>query len=135
MLVGSADDHRALASSSVGTLSFGWRKFQHFVVIELLLEVFAVSEKVEELEGRFRRMLHAVPSAFIEEQFQKVVRTGTAPFDLDEVGGREDRTEEAEVEDVGAVVAGGHHADRHAHSRLAGLVGRNEVAGAEQIVV
>ncbi len=58
-----------------------------------------------------------------------------APLDLDEIGGREDRPEEAEVEDVGAVVAGGHHAHRHAHARLAGLVGGQEVGRAEQVVV
>ena len=43
--------------------------------------------------------------------------------------------EEAEVEDVGAVVAGRHHADGDANARLAGLVGGQEVGGAEQIVI
>ena len=41
----------------------------------------------------------------------------------------------AEVQDVRAVVAGGHHADRDADARLAGLVGRQEVGRAKQVVV
>ena len=48
---------------------------------------------------------------------------------------KRDRTEETEVEDVGAVVAGGHHADRHANPRFAGLIGGDEVARSEQVVV
>ena len=60
---------------------------------------------------------------------------GAAPLDLDEVSRREDRPEQAEVENVGAVVAGGHHADGDADARLAGLVGRDEVGRAEQVVV
>jgi hypothetical protein len=58
-----------------------------------------------------------------------------APLDLDEVGGRKDRAHQAQVEDVGAVVAGGHHADGDADAGLAGLVGGQEVGRAEQVVV
>ena len=56
-------------------------------------------------------------------------------LDLDEVGRREDRPEHSEVENIGAIVTGGHHADGDADARLAGLVGGNEVAGAKQVVV
>ena len=60
---------------------------------------------------------------------------GAAAFDLNEVSGREDRAEEAEIQEVWAIVAGGHHADGDADAGLAGLVGGNEVGGAEQVVV
>ena len=60
---------------------------------------------------------------------------GAAPLDLDEVGRREDRSKQTEIEDVGAIVAGGHHANRHADARLAGLVGGQEVGRTEQVVV
>src|SRR3970040_615417 len=80
-------------------------------------------------------MLHAFLAAVVEEQLEEIVLAGTAALDLDEVGGREDRTEETEVEDVGAVVAGGHHANRDTDACLAGLVGGQEIARAEQVVV
>src|ERR1035437_2936012 len=80
-------------------------------------------------------MPHAFLAAVVEEQLAKVVLAGAASLDLDEIGGRKDRTKETEVEDVGAVVAGGHHADRDADARLAGLVGGQKIARAEQVVV
>ncbi len=57
------------------------------------------------------------------------------PLDLDEIRRREDGPKQAEVEDVGAVVPGGHHAHRHANARLARLVTRDEVARTHQVVV
>ena len=60
---------------------------------------------------------------------------GAAPLDLDEVGRRENRSKQTEIEDVGAIVAGGHHANRHADTRLAGLVSGQEVGRTEQVVV
>ena len=60
---------------------------------------------------------------------------GATALDLDEIRRRENRTEEAEIEDVRAVVAGRHHADRDAHPCLAGLVSGDEVARTEQVVV
>ena len=60
---------------------------------------------------------------------------GAAPFDLNKVGWREDRTEEAKVQNVRAVVACGHHTDGDADASLAGLVPRDEVRRAEQVVV
>ena len=47
----------------------------------------------------------------------------------------EDRTEKTKVENIWAVVAGGHHADGDAYAHFAGLIGGDEVAGTEQIVV
>ena len=58
-----------------------------------------------------------------------------APLDLHEIGGREDGAEQAEVQDVGAVVTRGHHAHRHADAGLARPVGLQEVGRAEQVVV
>ena len=51
------------------------------------------------------------------------------------IGRREDGAKEAEVEEVRAIVAGGHHADGDANAGLAGFVGGDEVGGAEQVVV
>jgi len=53
----------------------------------------------------------------------------------DEIGGRKDRTEQPEIEHVGAIVARGHHAHRDAHAGLARLVGRQKIARAEERVV
>ena len=58
----------------------------------------------------------------VKKQVKKVVLTGAPPFDLDKVGWRKNGTEEADIENVGAVVAGGHHADGDANPRLAGFV-------------
>ena len=109
--------------------------FMHLVVVEFFLEVFAVGEEVEELEGGLLGCLTLFLDAVVEELLTEVVLARAAAFDLDEVGGREDRAEEAEIQDVRAVVAGGHHADGHADPGLAGLVGREEVGRAEQVVV
>ena len=50
-------------------------------------------------------------------------------------GKRSVASKEAEVEDVGAIVTGGHHADGDADAGFAGLVGRDEIGGTEQVVV
>ena len=71
----------------------------------------------------------------VEELLEEVVLAGAAPLDLDEIGRRKNRAEQAEVEDVRAVVAGRHHADGDANAGLAGLVGWNEIGRAEQVVV
>ena len=63
------------------------------------------------------------------------MRARAAALDLDEVRGREDGAEEADVEDVRAVVARGHHAHGHARARLARAVVGQEGARAEQPVV
>ena len=94
-----------------------------------------LAKKSKSLKAVFCGCCDAVLDAVVEELFAEVVLAGAAPLDLDEVGRREDRAEEAEVEDVRAVVAGGHHADGDADARLAGLVGGDEVGRAEQVVV
>jgi hypothetical protein len=48
--------------------------------------------------------LHAFLDGVVEKRRAEVVLAGAAPLDLDEVGGREDRAEQTDVEDVGAVV-------------------------------
>ena len=63
------------------------------------------------------------------------MRPGTPSFDLDKVRWGEDRTEKTEVENIWAIVAGGHHADGDAYAHFAGLVGGDEIGRAEQIVV
>ena len=73
--------------------------------------------------------------AVVEELLAEIVLARAAPLDLDEIGRREDRAEQAEVQNVRAIVAGGHHADGDADARLAGLVGGNEIGRTEQVVV
>src|SRR5712691_898452 len=135
VLVGAADHYRSCAAAVIAALALGPRELQHLVVVELLLEVFAIGEEVEQLEGGLLRLQDAIFEAVVEELFEEVVLTGAAPLDLDEVGRGKDGAEEAEIEDVGAIVAGGHHANRHADARLAGLVSGQEVGRTEQVVV
>ena len=115
--------------------AFGLGKLEDLVVVVFFLEVFAVGEEVEQLEGGFLRFFDALLDRFVEELIAEVVLPGAAPFDLDEIGRGEDRSEEAKVQDVRAVVAGGHHADRHADAGFAGFIGGDEVGGPEQVVV
>ncbi len=135
VLVVAVVSHRTVIAAVVGALHSGARQLQHFVVIELGLEVFAVGKKVEQLEGGFLGPGDAGLDGVVEQLLAKVVLAGATALDLDEIGGREDGAKQAQVQDVGAVVAGGHHAHGHAHPRLAGLVGGDEIAGAKQVVV
>ena len=73
--------------------------------------------------------------AGIQQLLAEIMLARAAAFDLDKVCRREYRAEHAEVEYVRAIVAGGHHAHCHAHARLAGLVGGQDVGGAKQVVV
>ncbi len=93
------------------------------------------SKEVEKLEGCLLRLQDPVLQAVVEQLVQKVVQPGAAPLDLDEVGRREDGTEQAEVQNVLTIIACGHHAHCHADPRLAGPVRRQEVGGPQQIVV
>ncbi len=135
VLVGALVHDRPGAAAFVARLARWARELQHLVVVELGLEVLAVGEEVEELEGGLVRLGNAFAQRVVKGLLAEVVLARAAPLDLDEVGRREDRAEQAKVEDVGAVVACGHHADGDADARLAGLVGRDEVAGTHQIVV
>ena len=51
MLVGAADHHRACVIAAAVALVLTSGELQHLVVVEVLLEVLAVGEEVEELEG------------------------------------------------------------------------------------
>jgi hypothetical protein len=115
-------------------LVVGPRQFEHFVVVELLSKYSQLAKKSKSLKA-VSGLADARAEGVVEELLAEVMLARAAPLDLDEVGGREDGAEQAEVEDVGAVVAGGHHADGDADPRLAGLVGGDEVARAEQVVV
>jgi len=110
-------------------------ELKHLVVVVLNFETLAVGEKVEELEGRLLRIGDSIPESLIEKLFKEVVFAGAAALDLDEVSGREDGAEKAEVEDVGAILAGGHHAYSDADACPAGTVGRKEIGGPEEVVV
>ena len=94
------------------------RQFQHFVVVELGFEVFAVGEKVEQFERGLIGLVYAFRHGRIEQLLEEVVFPGTASLDLDEVGGREDGAEQAQIQDIRAIVPGGHHTDRHANPRF-----------------
>lgn len=101
----------------------GFRELQDLVVVELFLEVLAVGKEVEEFEGGLPGFLEVCLRFLVEELLAEVVLAGASALDLDEVGRREDRPEEAEVQDIGAVVSRGHHADGDADAGLAGPVG------------
>ena len=72
---------------------------------------------------------------FVLQLLPKIVFAGAAAFDLHELGRRKHRSHECEVEQIGAVVAGGHHAHGHTHAGFAGLVSGQAVGRAEQVVV
>ena len=134
VLVGACvEGNRFLALSFMGV--FIDRQLQHLVVVEPGLEVLAVGEEVEELECGLLGPDDALRQARIERLVEEAVLPSAAPLDLDEVGGGEDRPEQTEIQDVRAVVAGGHHADGDADPRFARPVGGEEVARAHQVVV
>ena len=61
------------------------RQRQDFIIIELGLEVFAITEEVEELESRLVPFCDFGFEALVKRLFQETVWTGAAPLDLDEV--------------------------------------------------
>ncbi len=135
MLVAARARRRRVAGAAALATRRGLRQGDDLIVIEFFLEVFAVGEEIEE----FVRGLFGIPErglqVLVEELVGEVVFPGAAPLDLDEVGGRKNGAEETEVENVRAVVAGGHHADGNADAGFAGFVGFEEVGGTEELVV
>ena len=117
------------------SLASGLGQLDDLIVVVLGLKVFAVAEEIEQLESRLVRLDDVGCQRGVEELVAEAVFARTAPFDLDEIGGRENRAQEAEVEEVRAVVAGGHHADGDADASFAGEIFRREVTGTEQIVI
>ena len=79
--------------------------------------------------------LRKAAKQFIEHLFDEVVLPSAPPLDLNEVRGREDRPHHCEVQNVGAVVAGCHHANRHTDTGAAGAVVFDEVTVAAKVVV
>ena len=61
--------------------------------------------------------------------------SSASAFDLDKIGGRKNGAEETNVENIRAVVAGGHHANGDADTSLACFVGVKNIGGTEKIVV
>jgi hypothetical protein len=59
-------------------------------------------------------MLKAGTTQLVETLFEEALPARAAPLDLDEIGRREDRAHQRQVEKVRAVVAGGQHAQRDA---------------------
>ena len=72
---------------------------------------------------------------FVLQLFAKVVFAGATALDLHKLGRRKHRAHQRKVEQVGAVVTGGHHAHGDAHAGFAGLVGGQAVGRAQQRVV
>ncbi len=135
MFVSAINPYRGCVAAVIAAFALGFGQLEHFVVVELLFEILAVGEEVEELEGGFDGLLHAFFNGVVEKQLAEVVPARATSLDLDEVGRRKNRPEQAEIENVRAVIAGGHHAHGDADARLAGFVSRDEVGRAEQVVV
>ena len=67
--------------------------------------------------------------------FRKFIGARAASLDLDKIGRREDRTHQTEIQNIFAIVAGGHHANGHTHAGFAGFVGLDEICRTAQVVV
>ena len=72
---------------------------------------------------------------FVLKLFKEVMLPSTASLDLDEVRWGKDGPEESEVEDVGAIVSCGHHADSHTNASFAGLVCGKKIPSTQQLIV
>ena len=102
-----------------------FRQLNYLIVVELCLKVLAVTEEVEKLEGGLIRVDYALCYAGILQLFEETMPASASAFDLNEVSGREDRPKQTEVQNICTVIPGGHHANSHAHPRLAGTVSRH----------
>lgn len=60
---------------------------------------------------------------------------GATAFNLDKIGRRKDRPEQAKIEQIRAIVASGHHTDRDANTRFTGFISRQKVSRAEQVII
>ncbi len=110
------------------------RQFEHFVIVKLLFEVFAVGEEIKEFEVFLFDL--KLPQAAIEMGLVfEGESAGAAALDLNEVGGGEDGAHHAEIEDVLAIVAGGHHADGDADAGSGAGVGIEKAGLAFEVVV
>ena len=125
----------AVSAAAVRLSPREWRQRQLLVVVVLFLEVLAVGEEVEQLERGLSGAAYFVVVRIRAQLLAEVVRAGSAPLYLREVGRGEYRAEHAEIQNVGAVVTCGHHADGDAYARLARGVFVHEIARAKQVVV
>src|SRR5262249_23629175 len=85
-------------------ISSRWVKFDHFVIVEFLLEVFAVSKEIEELEFLLLFDVLLNLTAFLLDESKRVF-SGPATLDLDKVGRRENRPQQDNVEQILAIVS------------------------------
>ena len=72
---------------------------------------------------------------FVLQLFAKVVLAGAPAFDLHKLRWRKHWAHQGQVEQIGAVVAGGHHAHGDANAGFAGFIGCQPIGRAQQVVV
>ena len=116
-----AGNHRA-GGASGGFVAAERGELEDFVVVVLLFEILAVGKEVKELEMLLGDGNGVVGAGRRFVFIGKGVFPRAASLDLDKILRREDRTHEAEVENVFAVVAGGHHSDGDANAGFGRLV-------------
>src|SRR5947199_4032094 len=104
------------------------RQMDHLIVVVVFLEILAICEEIEELELFLLRLLYYFPKLLVEKLLAEIVFARTASLDLDKICWRKDRPEQAEVQNIRAIVAGCHHADGDAYPCLACPIRRQELA-------
>ena len=100
----------------------------------MLFKIFTVGEEVKELKGYFI-FIDPFPAAALLKKVAEGEDARAAALDLHKVGGQEDGAHKAQVEQVLAVITGGHHTHRHAHARAAAGVGGQKARFAVKVVV
>src|SRR5580704_343507 len=111
------------------------RQMDYLVVVVFFLEIFAIREEIEELELFLLRLLYYFPKLRVEKLLAEIVFARTASLDLDKICWRKDRPEQAEVQNIRAIVAGCHHPDGDAYPCLACPIRGQEISRAQQIIV
>jgi len=110
------------------------RQLEDFIVAEFFLEELVIGKEVKQLEVLLGFEVGQFGGAFPADVFEGE-SAGAASLDLDEIGGRKDGAHHRQVEDVLAVVAGGHHAHGDADAGFGGLVAIQKAGVPVEVVV
>ena len=111
-----------------------------FIIIEFLFEVFTVCKEVKQFECflfylfRFNFFKFRFPFR-IDQLGCEIMCACTSSLNLYKICWREDRSHQADIQDVCAVIACRHHADCHTYTGLARFVAIHEISRPAQVVV